>query len=247
MSVAQLSRSQVHILKALASVPFGMTRDQIEEKLDITVSTDVIGPVYSEDLYKHPDSLYALGCVSPTREEDDTKARWRITKDGKQIADKVKTRKPSSAVVPGDVLDPVVIAFRPTRTYTAERYTDEDMKEIRSKLGDRYANVCLDSLRQQIVNRRKMGKYNPIQSVPVWYTEYRNSQHWTALVQEMTEHHSCAVNPEHSEGINVYHRRFKRNDESVINNETPKDLIVLCASCRKKLSGSLPETPAEMP
>jgi hypothetical protein len=240
-----MTPTQVNVLKALSKASNGMTRKQLEERVKALVNADIIGPVYADDLHRHPESLYAQGYVSPVSDEDGL--RWYITHEGRVAGERMRTRKTSSAVVTGSTLDPVVIAFRPTRTYGIELYTDDDIKEIKSKLGNEYSIVPIDELRQQIVNRRKMGKYKTVTTYPEWYSAYRQGQHWAALVQEMTEHSNCIINPAHKDGVNVYHRRFTRGGESVINQETPKDLIVLCESCRKKLGGNLPEVPAKMP
>jgi hypothetical protein len=245
MRTITMTPTQVNVLKVLSKSPNGLTRKQLEEKVKAVMTTDIIGPTYAEDLHKHPDSLYGQGYVSPIADEDGL--RWYITHEGRVTGERMRTRKPSFAVVPGNILDPVVIAFRPTRTYCFELYTDEDIQEIRSKLPSPYTQVLIPELRQQIVNRRKMGKYKTVTTHPEWYIAYRQGRHWTALVQEMTEHSNCVVNPTHNDGVNVYHRRFTKGGESVINQETSKDLIVLCESCRKKLGGSLPEVPPEMP
>jgi hypothetical protein len=250
MAVAQLSPTQVIVLKTLARSSQGMTRGQIEEKTGVALTASIIGPIYVDDLHKHPESLYALKLVQPLMDENSSHigdVQWHLTKVGRRMAESVKTREHIAAVVPGNVLDPVVIKFRPTRTYGIEKYTDDDMREIISQLGEPYADVSLDALRQQIANRRKMGKYTVKEQVPEWYTVYRQGQHWTALVAEILEHNNCAVNTSHKESLGVYHRRFKKGSQSIINQETDKDLIVLCESCNKKLRGSLPVVPPQQP
>lgn len=247
MAKSPLSPRQVKALKTLARNPNGMTRPQLERAIGTTIGSDVIGPVYSEDLHLYPESLYARSLVYCMRDEDDENTRWLITSQGKKVANTTVTRDLTAAVVPPEILDPIVIEFRSTRTYSIELYTEQDMQEIRSKLGNAYAEVSINDLRQQIINRRKMGKYKTTEVIPEWYTVYRQGQHWTALVEEMTEHQGCIVNPAHKDNVSVYHRRYTRGGESVINREIDKDLIVLCASCRKKLNGNLPPIPSDMP
>lgn len=244
-TASNLSPTQVKVLQTLSQSSGAMTRLQLEQAIESLVSTEVIGPIYAEDVHHHPESLYGLGYVEPYNDEDGLK--WHITQEGMKAAKRMRTRKPTSAVVPGNILDPVVIKFRPTRTYGIELYTDEDIAEIRSKLGSPYEQVPISELRQQIVNRRKMGMYKKVEITPEWYIAYRQGQHWTALINEVLEHNGCVINPTHTDGVNVYHRRFTRGGESVINEEIPKDLVVLCESCRKKLTGNLPEIPREMP
>lgn len=244
MRTVTMSPTQVKILHAL-NKGNPLSRSELEQAVGTTIGTETIGPIYAEDIYNHPDSLCGMGYVTPYNDEDGL--RWYITAEGAKVASRMRTRKATSAVVPGDILDPVVIAFRPTRTYGIELYTEDDIKVVRSRLPHIYSGVSLDDLRQQIVNRRKMGKYKTVVSVPEWYIIYRQGQHWTALVEEMTEHNGCVINPAHKDNVSVYHRRWYRGGESVINQETPKDLVILCEHCRKKLAGNLPEVPDKMP
>ncbi len=150
-SAVRLNDSQVLILQALAKIPIGspgLTRAAIVEKTGAVVNAGNIGPAFKSVLENYPESLYGLGFVKPVQmpESDLT---WEATMKGRAVSERYK----------GATLDPVVRKFIPTRTYGLELYTDDDLKEIRSALGDEHATLPLVSLRQQIVNRRKQGSY----------------------------------------------------------------------------------------
>jgi len=86
--------------------------------------------------------------------------RWVVTAKGRSVVEKIKVRKDDCPKVDAGKLDTVVIKFRSTRTYGIELYTDADMKEIKAALGVAAEGVTLDSLRNQIANRRKQGAYS---------------------------------------------------------------------------------------
>jgi hypothetical protein len=90
-------------------------------------------------------------------EEDDV--RWYITPEGRKLIEKgVKGKKiGAEKKVPNEILDPALRAFKALRAYGLEEYTDEDMKEFRSRLPKEYHDVGLDDLRGQNVARRKQG------------------------------------------------------------------------------------------
>ncbi len=168
--MSKLSPSQVMILQTLAKNPEGLTRQQLEAKLpDASISYANLGPVFTEKVVPDEDfrqTLLGRGFVKvaktpPIREGEKTwGAVWVITARGAKAALSTKTKIRAKTAIPPKLLDPIVIKFKATRTYGLERFTEADIKEIRTALGPEYAEVPLADLRQVIVNRRKTNAYS---------------------------------------------------------------------------------------
>ncbi len=163
--MSTLNTSQVLILQAIAKNPSGLTRDQIMKKApDAAVTLSNLGPVLISSLAKdtnHQESLYKMGLVraEPTGDEKDT-ITWTVTAKGAKLAPTLKTlTRTRGNKIPPKVLDPILRKFKVLRTYGLELYTDSDIKEIRTLCGEDYELLGVDSLRQQIVNRRKQGAF----------------------------------------------------------------------------------------
>lgn len=91
-STVNLSPIQVRVLYAISQSSCGMTRSEIESKVGYKINDATIGPIYAEDVNEFPESLYALGYVTPNLDEDSI-VRWHITETGSQVAKKRKPRK----------------------------------------------------------------------------------------------------------------------------------------------------------
>jgi hypothetical protein len=140
-----------------------LTVDQIEAKAPGAAATSSnLGPLlqsaYEEG--RHAGSLRAQGLIKCVQHQGDD-VRWSVTAKGAKLAKTIKARPRSNAdtKVPPEILDPAVIAFRATRTYGIEWFSEEDIDEIREQLGDDYEHVTADDLRMQITNRRKQGAF----------------------------------------------------------------------------------------
>ena len=156
--MATLNASQVLILQTLAKFPDGLTRDKLAAKSGASCSTDNLGPQQLNG--NHVTSLYGMGLVKPVKHEEE-ECLWLPTKKGMKAAATYKTLKPrSSEKVPASLLDPLAAALQAARTYSMEQWTDEDVKELREKLGQDWAELPLNDLRQQVVNRRKQGAFS---------------------------------------------------------------------------------------
>ena len=159
--MSRLNNSQVLILKAFAGKG-SMTREEIAERAGVPASTSNLGPVFQETLPQHPDSLYARRLVTAALDEDNGKeiVLYSLTPQGKKAATEYAAKKRNgTAVIPPRVLDPIVKRIRALRTYAMERFTEEDLREIRKCLTKKYSEIPLEDLKQQIVNRRKQGAY----------------------------------------------------------------------------------------
>lgn len=154
-----LSGAQIKILNILSKASMGMTAAEISHAGKIPVNSGNIGPVKDDVLEKYPESLRGREFVRAEQYEGD-EVRWSITDKGRKIGSTFKGRKtgPNKKVDPA-ILDPVILAFKKTRNYGLESYTDEDMTEMRKKLGVEYKDVEIDDLRRQIESRRKQGAF----------------------------------------------------------------------------------------
>lgn len=90
-----LSTPQVHILKALVKAPNGLTRQQIKEKANVSLSmTSQLGPVHSEDVAtdKNKGSLLARKFALCKVEDVEGKdvALYTISASGKKALEKLK-------------------------------------------------------------------------------------------------------------------------------------------------------------
>ena len=156
-----LNNSQVLILKSLAKSSSGMTREQLG-RTGACAAQYNLGPVYHETLVDGADhsstSLYELGLVSP--EEHESGVLWVITAKGRKMAQRMEPRPVFTSKVPTKLLDAVLQEFIAHRPYSLDSCTTDDLKIIREELGEPYSlRLSLDSLRQQISNRRKSGVF----------------------------------------------------------------------------------------
>lgn len=159
---AKVNASQVRILKYMAKLGRPVSREQLEEKSGATASAHNLGPVNKELLATngYGDSLFGLGYVRPKQYEGEG-VTWELTQKGQKAAAIYETAKRvDCSRVPSKILDPVVIEFMKTRTYGLERYTEGDLKEIRAKLGEDWADLPIGELQLQIVNRRKQNAFS---------------------------------------------------------------------------------------
>lgn len=153
-----LTPSQVKILKVLAGSEAGLTAEEISlYGKGLPVNTITIGPAFGET-GSYPQSLRAREMVYPEKYEGE-EVRWFITAKGKK-ASSFKARKigPENKVPP-EILDPLVILFKKTRTYGLEQYTQDDIEELRSKLPEEYHEADVTDLWNQILARRKQGAF----------------------------------------------------------------------------------------
>lgn len=158
-----LTPTQVRILKLLATDAEGMSRPYLEERLEMTLMIDVIGPVDPAKKGNYPDSLVGRGLVkvrAEAGEGNETVYVFVATAKGVKIGSGTKVLKRLSGdIVPSNILDPVVKEFRKVRAYCFEFYTDDDIGELKDSLPEEYWKVPLESLRRQIANRRKLGAF----------------------------------------------------------------------------------------
>lgn len=240
-----LNQSQVLILDALARAGKPLTIEQIEAKVGpgVAVNSGNIGPVFKETLPNYPDSLYGMGFVRCLRPEGEP-TTFEITPRGQKAAGQFATRKPMKQEnkIPASVLDKAVIPVKRARTYGLELFTKSDLDEIKAACGADWDHVTHDDLRLQICNRRKQGAFaNGDHALPEWYAEYRDGDHFAGIEKAaVAAAKTCAVNPEHTEGLKAYHRTF-----ATLGKEKGKDVIVLCPACAKRLRASFPPVPAQ--
>lgn len=249
----KLNNTQVIFLQLLVKHPKGLTRDEINDETGIIPTPQLLGPTRKEDLPNWRGSLYQRGLVIPHLFEQDDGENvviWKVTPLGYKLAGKYKarTKLTPDGAIPADVLDPIVREFKKSRTYGFEHYTDEDMQDIRDKLGEEYADQDLHELRLRIINRRKQGAYSQnIVEYPEWYMRYRESKWWKELEEQALEfsNGACMVNSNHVDHwdshrkehvtIGVYHRHLRdASGHSLLDTETVQDVIVLCSRCYKR-------------
>lgn len=168
MPVYRLSATQVRVLQLLASAD-GLTKKEIEARLGLA---DVdMGGSMQHGPSRDPNSLYNLGYVDPQREEGPDGrdvVRFYLTDLGREAARTHQVRVSETARIPPAVLDPVVIAFRPTRVYGLERYTEEDWEALRAGLPEEYHHTPLPALCSRVLARRKQGAYKEVKMLRCW-------------------------------------------------------------------------------
>lgn len=154
-----LTPSQVSILKVLSKSSVGLTAHEISHAAKgVPINTNTIGPIYEEHIPNYPDSLRGRELVRCERYEGE-EVRWYITEKGRPFAGfKAHKVGPKTKIDP-EILDPLVLAFKKTRTYGIEQFTNEDLTELRSKLPEDYREVELLDLRKQMEARRKQGAF----------------------------------------------------------------------------------------
>ncbi len=246
----ELTSSQVLFLRALLEHPEGMTRAELHKATKTTPTGHNLGPVYGDSIprnSKYKDSLYARRYVTATKFADDEPVIYKITGIGREAAKKFSARKrlTNTSNIPAEVLDPIIRQFKTTRTYGLELYTDADIAEIRNLLDEDYAGISLDDLRQRIVNRRKQGAFATITELPVWYKDYIKTPAFRKVREKALKFYGgCSIDIDHQEQLEVYHRAFvDRDGASVLNRESPEDLIVLCGRCYKRNHRYLAKVP----
>ena len=119
---------------------------------------------------------------------------------------------------------------------------------MRERLPKKHRHLTVDNLRHLIVNRRKQGAYaRKPRSFPSWYVEYRQGDHWKSVEEKaLGLLQGCSINPEHAEGVVLYHRCFvDRDGVSVLGRESPEDLLALCPQCFRRNWKFLPQVPDE--
>lgn len=167
---AILNDSQVFLLQTLRTFNAAngpMPRSRLDETSKGSATPSNLGPANLQTLKdgngKYAGSLFGLGFVQPCGSEESDNTRetsWKITDKGLKAVETYRARKRGANVkVPSAKLDKEVKKLRNTRTYGLELFTTDDLKELRTALGDDYANVTLEDLRQQITNRRKQGAF----------------------------------------------------------------------------------------
>jgi DNA-binding MarR family transcriptional regulator len=246
-----LTATQVRILKLLGDLGT-MTRKEIDEAIQGDITTH-LGPVYVNDVNDSDrthgrKSLLSLGMVSVTRDQVDGKTTiiiYSLTSKGRDAASKyeVRDKVPREYRIPGVLLDPATVAVKKLRTYGLELFTDEDIRQVLERLPREYHDVPLDSVRQQIVNRRKQGAFTVVNDWPEWYQEYLASSHWGTVTERALGFwgNRCCLNPSHAGTVDVYHRRLS------LDNEDDSDVIVLCESCYRRNRNALPQILNERP
>ena len=163
----QLNASQVHILQTLAKAPDGMTRTQLETKAPdgTAVTPDNLGTVKASG--NHDGSLKALGLVKTVAPDVDLDAEgpgrdpvlWLVTAKGLKVAVKMLARKRGNRIDHG-VIDTAVKKVKANRVHSIDTFTDSDFREVKTLLGEEYADVTLEEVRRQTINRRKQGAYS---------------------------------------------------------------------------------------
>jgi DNA-binding MarR family transcriptional regulator len=251
-----LTATQVRILKLLGDLGT-MTRKEIDEAIQGDITTH-LGPVYVNDVNDSDrthgrKSLLSLGMVSVTRDQVDGKTTiiiYSLTSKGRDAASKyeVRDKVPREYRIPGVLLDPATVAVKKLRTYGLELFTDEDIRQVLERLPREYHDVPLDSVRQQIVNRRKQGAFTVVNDWPEWYVEYRESTEWDRVSTNALKinDHRCSLNHAHKDGLNVYHRdliALEAGEEEMHRGW----FVVLCESCYRRNRNALPQIPNERP
>lgn len=199
-----LSVPQIRILKLLAAHDEGMTRGEIQEAMGTISLAENLGPHFKDDIadcdlkFGKP-SLWSLKLVKPIPDQREGKdvLVYVLTEKGQKAAAGLEVRKPmeSSHKIAREFLDAAVLKVKSQRAYGLELYTDEDVAEIRELCGPAYSEVPLDSIRHQMVNRRKQNAYSdpaerrqrPIKQVLSWFGE-KGSVEPGLLTSEQVEH-----------------------------------------------------------
>ncbi len=156
-ALPKLNGSQVLILQALADAKKPLTRAELVEKVGHGVA---VSPANLSSTTE-PASLSSRGMLTASEGEDGS-VKFGVSAKGAKFAGQMVARRQGANgdKVPPGKLDPAVKRVKASRTYGLELLTEADLTEIRTALGDKYAEVPLDSLRQQVVNRRKQGAFS---------------------------------------------------------------------------------------
>lgn len=158
MSRPLVNSTQVAILRLLMRHPNGLTRSDISRHYSASYMN--LGPSYQDSL-SNPDysrSLYALGLVKPAQDYTNGPVNWVVTPKGAWVASAFQgTNK--GIKVPHEILDPLVMNVLKARTYSVDYFTSEDIDEVRKSLPQKFKEIEVDQLRQQIITRRKLGAY----------------------------------------------------------------------------------------
>ena len=158
-----LSDTQIMILQHLhQSRKKGLTRQEISDAVGFSANGSNLGPTYTENREAQPNSLVSRKMVKvyqlTVKGEEHTV--YMITKSGIEAAKKHSVLQQSNGEkIPSSVIDPAVKRALATRNHCLERFTDEEIREIRKDIGGKYKSVSIDNLREQAVNRRKQGAY----------------------------------------------------------------------------------------
>lgn len=163
-----LNNTQVRALHALLEED-GLTGKELAARLG--VKRVDMGGSSRHGPSRDPNSLYALGYVTPQVERELGKGeevRYWLTEAGVSAARTHRVMEIPPVEIPADVLDPVVIAFRPSRSYGMDDYTEDDWVLLRSRLPEGYQDVPLGSLRNRAINRRKVGAYKEVKLLKCW-------------------------------------------------------------------------------
>ncbi len=154
-----LSDTQIMILQYLFQTrKKGLTRQEISNAVGFSANGSNLGPTYKESREAQPNSLVSRGMVrvQSLTVRGQEHIVYSITLLGAGPAKKYSAlQQPNGEKIPSSIIDPAVKKAQATRNYGLERYTDDDIHEIRGTLGGKYESVSITSLRQQIVNRRK--------------------------------------------------------------------------------------------
>lgn len=258
--VAGLSAVQIRVLSAVVSTgDEGITRSAITRITGAGNLEKILGPVFKDDIHVCDQrygvrSLYSLGMVAPqVSHDDDSNSIVYVASDlGVKASKTLKGNKKldRSKRIPNKVLAPAVQEARKTRTYTLEMYTDEDMQEIKDRLGPDYGWIALRDLWYQMINLRKTGVLAKQEGpLPEWYREYRESNWWSEKEEEELERYRfhCSLSVDHDKDVNVWHRTFAEGDdkESVLFKEESVHLVVLCEQCRKRNRKAMIQVPEQ--
>lgn len=254
----KLTPAQIRIIKALEYRP--MVKKELEDAAGFTINTANLGyvgvkPLGSNGQVDDEDSLIGQGLVAAKIDPDEDAVVLSLTKEGVRAAKTYSTNAKiaKSDRIPSEILDPAVLRIKPLRAYAFEQYTPVDFQMVRAACGKAYGHVSDDSLQRQMQTRRKIGAYaSPFSPKwPDWYLEYIQSSHFARVSRHAIETwQGCSLNQEHEvedeTQLEVVHRRFVNLEgESVIDCETPTDVIVLCPQCLKRAFLSLPPVPTQ--
>lgn len=250
----RLNQTQVRILKALEEAgTSGLSREELTEKVGRNVGSSALGPVYQETVGRYPESLVGRKLVQAEQFGPSEPVVYSLTALGGRAAKRHRALPTEDCrgvnEVPKDRLLRAVLSIKAYRPYGFEKYTEDDLKEIRKQLGKAHDKVNVEALRERIVNLRKTGafKARPV-PWPAWYSKHRKSDKFGKVREKFSRLvGGCSVNPEHDGEVEGYHRRFTIDGKSIIGKERPEDLIALCPACYRRSWKYLAEVPEKAP